>query len=222
MVVGFPCQDNSTMRGANRPGLRGKYSSLLYAIARVIRRPRAAAACHPGTAVVVHVLGENVLGTSQDDCHVVATQLCTLLHVLVDAAHCALARRPRYWWATWVLTLRNAESWGNHQGAKTFEDWAQRPTADSVFEDGWAPRKATISTRTRPALKDTPLHETPLRQRGIQHATPQARRRWRQAGQSQLPSTTTRTTSCGKVNSGASPLRTKQTSSWDAREDTRG
>ena len=65
-VAGFPCQDNSILKGKERKGLRGPKSGLVWNILGLRGRPRAKlkARC---PSVQVQTGLENVTGTSKSD-----------------------------------------------------------------------------------------------------------------------------------------------------------
>ena len=84
VAAGFPCQDTSKVRGKRRPGLKGRKSSLVFAIIAIIQQIRKLAATLPSQPDV-HVLLENVMGVTRQDALKIAATARTKAPICIDA-----------------------------------------------------------------------------------------------------------------------------------------
>lgn len=103
VASGFPCQDNSQLKGPARAGIAGTKSSLVWDILGLVKLLNTAA---ENTKVVVHTLLENVTGMTPADRTTVAADLGLHVHALCGGDW-SLARRPRLFFSSWALTLRH-------------------------------------------------------------------------------------------------------------------
>ena len=120
VAAGFPCQDTSKVRGKDRPGLRGKKSSLVFAIIALIQQIRKLAAALPSNPDV-HVLLENVMGIARQITLEIAA-IAQINHpICLVAKEMSWATRKRVFWLSWTLLPVDEEVM--HQGAG--DDWPQ-------------------------------------------------------------------------------------------------
>ncbi len=124
LAVDFSHRGTGALGGAPRQGLQGEKSNLLFPIAKLLRRLKAAVARTQAARVSVEHLFETNLGVCDREAHAVQAQTGSWPAVVLDTPPPYGAKRTRAFWASYQLKLREGEAWGSRSNCPELTNWA--------------------------------------------------------------------------------------------------
>ena len=127
-----------------------------------------------GRRSAIHVLWENVTGTTEEDAKYIAKSTGTKAPIELNAGVVSYATRPRLWWLTWILTL-SARILGQRRTVASPEIMGKPPPRPPWHHTDYKALRPKLTCRMVPGSPDD---KRGFRRNGLAEADAAQVKRW--------------------------------------------